>query len=164
VRPPPNQPPASPPHVAVVLVEDHAEVREQLVAMMRDAGIEVLAAVDGITRGFAAVVEKAPDVVVLDNQLPDGTGTDLCRRLTKEVPGPRVIMHVGAMTATEERAALAAGARAVVRKSVRPDALIHAVLQFAAPAAGPSSDETPIAVVSQAGKTILQAANTEPGP
>ena len=103
---------------------------------MRDAGIEVLAAVDGITRGYAAVVEKTPDVVVLDNQLPDGSGTDLCRRLTEEVPGPRVIMHVGAMTAAEERAALEAGAWAVVRKSVRVDALIHAVLQLAAPAAG----------------------------
>ena len=66
---------------------------------------------------------------MLDNRLADGTGTDLCRRLTAEFPALDVVMHAGVMTTAEVRAALEAGAAAVIQKSVRPDALIHAVLR-----------------------------------
>ncbi|WP_088284024.1 response regulator transcription factor [Kineosporia sp. A_224] len=113
---------------SVVLVEDDAIVREQLVAAMRAAGIDVLAAVSGVARGYDAVVGTDPDVAVLDDRLPDGLGVDLCRRLAADRPGVRVVVHAAAMTTTEQRAALDAGAVAVVSKNVRPDALLHAVL------------------------------------
>jgi DNA-binding NarL/FixJ family response regulator len=129
MRPSPNEGPPARRHVTVVLVEDDAGVREQLVDVMRDVGIEVLAAVDGIALGYDAVVDKHPDVAVLDNRLADGTGTDLCRRLTAEFPALDVVMHAGVMTTAEIRAAQEAGATTVIQKSVRPDALIQAVLR-----------------------------------
>lgn len=113
---------------SVVVVEDDALVREQLVAAMRAVGIDVLAAVSGVVRGYDAVVGTDPDVVVLDDRLPDGLGIDLCRRLAADRPDVRVVVHTSAMTTTEQRAALDAGAVAVVSKNVRPDALLHAVL------------------------------------
>jgi DNA-binding NarL/FixJ family response regulator len=124
----PIGPRAASPARSVVLVEDDDLVRDELVAAMRAAGIDVLAAVAGVARGYDAVVGTDPDVAVVDDRLPDGLGVDLCRRLTADRPAVRVVVHGGAMTATEQRAALDAGAAAVVSKSVRPDALLHAVL------------------------------------
>lgn len=119
---------AAAPARSVVLVEDDALVREQLVTAMRAVGIDVLAAVSGVAQGYDAVVGTGPDVVVLDDRLPDGLGVDLCRRLAADRPDVRVVVHTAAMTTTEQRAALDAGATAVVSKNVRPDALLHAVL------------------------------------
>ncbi|MFN0284467.1 MAG: response regulator [Kineosporiaceae bacterium] len=135
MRETPNGVPTSRPRLTVVVVEDHAGVREQLVALMQDEGIDVLAAVTTVHAGYEAVAANHPDVAVLDNRLPDGLGIDLCRTLTAELPGVRVVLHAGAMTADEERAAVAAGAAAVVQKSVRADTLIHAVRALAAPVA-----------------------------
>jgi two-component system response regulator DevR len=113
--------------VTVVLVEDHALVREQLVDVLGHAGIDVLAAVDTVRAGYDAVLARRPDVAVLDSHLPDGRGVDLCRRLTDRVPGLPVVMHSGAMTPADTLEAFDAGAVAVIPKTVRADALIQAV-------------------------------------
>ncbi|MBI4943391.1 MAG: response regulator transcription factor, partial [Actinobacteria bacterium] len=108
--------PAAVPARSVVLVEDDALVRDELVAAMRAAGIDVLAAVSGVARGYDAVLGSDPDVAVLDDRLPDGLGVDLCRRLAADRPAVRVVVHATAMTTPEQRAALDAGAVAVVSK------------------------------------------------
>jgi DNA-binding NarL/FixJ family response regulator len=116
-----------PANVTVVLVEDHAVVREQLVGLLGRAGIDVLATAATIQAGYETVLARRPDVVVLDNQLPDGLGVDLCRRLTAHVPGIPVVMHSGAMTSADRLEALDAGAAAVIHKSIRVDALVNAI-------------------------------------
>jgi DNA-binding NarL/FixJ family response regulator len=113
--------------LTVVLVEDHVLVGEQLTGLLGLAGIKVLATAPTIAAGYETVLARRPDVVVLDNQLPDGLGVDLCRRLTTHVPGIPVVMHSGAMTSTESLEAIGAGAAVVIPKSIRLDALIQAI-------------------------------------
>jgi DNA-binding NarL/FixJ family response regulator len=122
-----------PAHVTVVLVEDHAVVRDQLAGILGRAGIDVLATAATVQAGYETVLACRPDVAVLDNLLPDGLGIDLCRRLTAQVPGIPVVMHSGAMTSAERLEALDAGAAAVIPKSIRVDALIQAIRVNAPP-------------------------------
>jgi DNA-binding response OmpR family regulator len=73
----------------VLLVEDHAPLREQIVALLRRAGHRVDEADDG-QLAMAAALTEPPDVLLLDLGLPDVDGVVLCKklraRLSKHVP------------------------------------------------------------------------------
>lgn len=126
-----------PDHLTVVLVEDHAVLREQLTLLLADSGIDVLATAATVQAGYETVLARRPDVAVLDNQLPDGLGVDLCRRLTAQAPGIAVVMHSGAMTSADRLEAFEAGAAAVIPKSIRVDALVQAIKVNAAVSKAP---------------------------
>jgi len=64
----------------VLVVEDEATLREQLVTQLRQQGYAVDAAADG-TEGLFAGSEYACDIGVIDLGLPDFSGIDLIRRL-----------------------------------------------------------------------------------
>lgn len=109
------------------VVEDHVQLREQIVALLASAGVEVLAAVGSVAEGSKAVCHHLPTVAVIDNQLPDGRGIDLCRALTAAAPGVRLLLHTGVVTVDDEREARAAGAEAVIPKSIRGLELLQAI-------------------------------------
>lgn len=116
------------PHpLTVCLVEDHERVRHSLVALLEGAGLSVCAAVATAEESLAAVRVHDPHVAVLDSRLPDGTGIDLCRALTRELPGVAVVIHAGTVDEDLEVAAQAAGASAVVPKSIRGTALLESL-------------------------------------
>jgi DNA-binding NarL/FixJ family response regulator len=64
--------------VRVVLVEDHEMVLEGLAGLLaEDPTVEVVGTATTVERARELLIELAPDVVVADYQLPDGTGADL---------------------------------------------------------------------------------------
>lgn len=67
---------------AILLVDPDTPSRRVLEVSLKKAGYEVMAA-----RGAAEAAERAlsepPALVLTEQQLPDGTGADLCRRLRK---------------------------------------------------------------------------------
>ncbi|MEY2536082.1 MAG: hypothetical protein QOF29_3992, partial [bacterium] len=68
------------PHVRVLLVEDHAAVREAIaVAFERETGFEVVGQAGSLTE--ARTMLSGVDVAVLDLGLPDGDGIDLIPEL-----------------------------------------------------------------------------------
>lgn len=74
------------PGESVLLVEDEPEARTFLEQQLTDDGFAVLST----DRGYAALdlVERAaPDLVLLDVGLPDGSGFEVCRRLREGEPG-----------------------------------------------------------------------------
>jgi DNA-binding response OmpR family regulator len=66
------------------------------------------------------------DLYVLDRNLPDGSGLELCTLLTKATPGIPCIFYSGAAYDIHRSEALAAGANEYVTKP-DIDGLIHAV-------------------------------------
>lgn len=79
----------------VLLVEDSIDVRESLVLLLHNEGIDVVATGFGV-----AALEVAPrlgaDVVLTDLGLPDIPGSALIRRLLKIArPRPRIIVVTG---------------------------------------------------------------------
>ena len=73
----------------------------------------------------------SPDVAVLDNRLPDGSGIDVCREVRSQDPGVAVLI----LTSYDEDealfAAILAGAAGYVLKQVRGDDLVAAVRRVA---------------------------------
>jgi DNA-binding NtrC family response regulator len=81
----------------VLIVEDDRQLREQIAWSLRD-GHEVLQAGDR-AEGLAALLEKRPDLVLLDLHLPPGRGTregmSLLREIHKRGFDPVVIVMTG---------------------------------------------------------------------
>jgi DNA-binding response OmpR family regulator len=72
--------PDLPPPLHVLLVEDHAPLREQIVALLQRAGHRVEEAADG-RLALQMALEHPPDVLVLDLGLPGLDGLAVCQRL-----------------------------------------------------------------------------------
>jgi two-component system, OmpR family, response regulator len=76
------------PFARLVVVEDDDSIRELLAAGLRFAGYDVATTASG-GDAVALIIQRQPNLVVLDVNLPDVDGFELCRRLRasgNEVP------------------------------------------------------------------------------
>ena len=124
--PPPSTRPAPQP-ITVCVIEDHDVLRGALVQVLSDEGFDVLAAVDTIRDGEQAISLQPPDVAVVDHQLPDGLGLDLCRNLSRTNPAVTFLLYTAVATDLLAQQARDAGVAAVIAKGVRPDDLVTAI-------------------------------------
>ena len=65
----------------VVIADDHPSFRASARAILQAEGFEVIGEAEDGASAIAAVRELAPDVVLLDVQLPDLDGFAVCRQL-----------------------------------------------------------------------------------
>jgi DNA-binding NarL/FixJ family response regulator len=117
----------------VLLVDDHEVVRRGLREMLDDeADIEVVAEAGSVAEALTRAGAARPEVAVVDVQLPDGNGVDLCRDLRSLPDGPRCLV----LTAFDDEEALVgaimAGASGYLLKQVRGQDLVTAVREVAA--------------------------------
>ncbi|APR79724.1 two component transcriptional regulator, winged helix family protein [Minicystis rosea] len=93
----------------MLIVDDHAEVRDLLARTLRRDGHEIAtAATAGEAREHLA--DHAMDVIVLDVALPDGSGIDLCRALRGDGVRTPVLLLTAHAAVPERVAGLDAGA------------------------------------------------------
>lgn len=102
----------------VVVIEDDADVRNLVVAVLRQSGFEVVAAATGL-EGVEMVREKDPVVVTLDLGLPDIDGHEVLRRI-RQFRDCYVIMLTGRDDEADTLTALHAGADDYLTKPFRP--------------------------------------------
>jgi DNA-binding NarL/FixJ family response regulator len=77
----------------VLIVDDHPVVRAGLAALLEaDASMEVVGTAASVAEADSIRVESAPDVCVVDLQLPDGDGITLGVSLKRRWPETRVLM------------------------------------------------------------------------
>jgi len=72
--------------VKILAVEDEEDYRALLEHVLREAGFEVVTAPNG-EEGLEAYAAESPDLVLLDVNLPDMDGMEICRKIRAE--GPR---------------------------------------------------------------------------
>jgi DNA-binding NarL/FixJ family response regulator len=76
----------------VLVVDDHPSFRRCAGALLRAEGFEVVGeAADG-TAAFALAAELAPDLVLLDVQLPDFDGFEVAAGLVARNPELRIVL------------------------------------------------------------------------
>jgi DNA-binding NarL/FixJ family response regulator len=118
--------------IDVVLVEDHPTFRLGL-RMRLDAepDIDVVGEAGTAQDALVEVERTAPDVVIVDLNLPDVDGVELIRRLA--IAAPRVATLVLTMLSDESVfAAVRAGARGYLLKDAEPGRIVAAVRAVAA--------------------------------
>lgn len=67
----------------VLVVDDEADVRKFLTTVLEKGGYETMTASNG-QEALEMVQKEHPDLVILDLQMPEKTGTDFYRKLSKD--------------------------------------------------------------------------------
>jgi len=123
--------PQRPLPIRVLVVEDHALLREQIAALLKTAGYSVDEASDG-RLALALALSSPPDVLVLDLGLPGLGGLELCRRLraqaAQSVP---VLMLTARDSLPDKLAGFDAGADDYLVKPFAGDELLARVQALA---------------------------------
>lgn len=115
----------SPSRCRVLCVDDHHDTSEMLQLLLSEENYEVHTA--GTSEEALSKAGSAEyDLYVLDKRLPDGTGLELCEKLSDLTPGVPCIFYTGDAYEIHRREAMAAGAAAYVAKP-NVEALITAV-------------------------------------
>jgi DNA-binding NarL/FixJ family response regulator len=79
--------------ISVLLVEDDLKFREAFAARIREAGdLKLLGAVTHVAAGVEVLQREAPDVLLVDLDLPDRRGTELIRYAAQHMPDTDVMV------------------------------------------------------------------------
>ena len=78
--------------VKVLIVDDDAAFRRIARGALAERGYDVVAEAQSVAEARTAVAAAHPDAVLLDVNLPDGNGIDLCRALTAADPALAVLL------------------------------------------------------------------------
>ena len=117
------------PLIKVSVVEDHAGTLDALVRLIN--GWPGLTCVSGHRSGLDAVREipaLAPDVILVDLELPDLPGVDCMRQLRSVLPKAVVLVYSGHDQAEYLFPSLQAGADGYLLKGGPPDELLGGIL------------------------------------
>jgi DNA-binding NarL/FixJ family response regulator len=119
--------------IRVFLVDDHEVVRQGLQAMLdHEDDIRVVGQAATAADALATIPAADAEVVLLDLNLPDGSGIEVCRTLAPELPATRFLILTSVSDDEALLGAILAGAAGYVLKHVRGDDLLTTVRRVAA--------------------------------
>ena len=112
----------------VLAIDDDDMTRQFVTSVLQSAGYEVHTAPGGVS-GLQQVTTAPPDIALLDVQMPDLNGYEVCRRLRQgaKTQGIPVIMLTASEDPKLNHLAYEAGAQACVPKPFRREALIATI-------------------------------------
>ena len=112
----------------ILVADDEAPIVELVRFTLEDDGIQIVAAVDGLTALELARATR-PDLAILDVQMPHLDGLDVCRllRRCRECTNTRIVILTAAGQAEDRARGLAAGADEYLTKPFSPLALLTLV-------------------------------------
>lgn len=125
-RPPATTPDT--PAITVLIVDAHEMVREGIRTMLeRTPRIKSIGETASIAGAMEAIGRKAPDVVLLELSLPDGSGIDACRQIRASSPGTHVLVLTAMTDDASVMAIMRAGAAGVLLKTASGPDLARAI-------------------------------------
>ena len=112
----------------VFLLDDHDIVRKGVRALLESAGdIRIVGEASTVADAKRLIPDLHPRVVIMDVDLPDGSGIDLCRDLRDLSPDTRTLVLTSNDQEESIAAAMSAGAVGYVLKQVQGTSLLSAV-------------------------------------
>jgi DNA-binding NarL/FixJ family response regulator len=124
-------------HIRILLVDDHAVVREGLRALLeQQPDFRIVAeAGDGeqaLRQLDTLAVDELPDIVILDMKMPGLSAVQVIIEAKKRLPSVRVLVFTSYAEDSQVRDALAAGATGYLLKDALRDDMLRAVREVAA--------------------------------
>jgi two-component system cell cycle response regulator DivK len=116
----------------ILYVEDNEFNRKIVRDLLRRTTYELIEATDGET-GVATAQREAPDLIIMDIQLPKLSGLEATRRLRADgrTVGIPIIVITSFALSGDERKAIEAGAAAYLAKPYSPRELLETIRRLA---------------------------------
>jgi|SRR5690625_56954 len=119
--------------IRVMIIDDHEVVRRGLAHVVdRAEGVEVVAEASSVAEATRRLALVRPDVLLVDLQLPDGTGIEIINAASRHLPEAGCIVLTSFDDDDAVAASLAAGAKAFVLKTVRGAEIAEVIRSVAA--------------------------------
>jgi len=115
--------------VNVLIVDDHAPFRASARRLLEAAGFEVVGEAEDAASALAAAETLAPQLVLLDVQLPDLDGFEVAARLTGGGDGPAVVLVSSRDGSDFGPMVLESGARGFIPKGELSGARLAALVE-----------------------------------
>jgi two-component system, cell cycle response regulator DivK len=111
-----------------LIIEDNPDNMVLITRFLEKFGYRTLQAVTGM-KGFEMALQKRPDFIILDIQLPDIEGTEVLRKIRSSEIGnsiPVIAMTSYAMSGDREKL-LSAGCDGYIEKPIDPERVISQI-------------------------------------
>jgi two-component system nitrate/nitrite response regulator NarL len=118
------------PPVRVLVVDDHTLFRRGLIALLAgDSRFQVVGEAGDAGEALRCAARVLPDLILLDNHLPGVSGVDALAGFMEALPAVRVLMLTVSEDERDLAAALRAGARGYLLKTVDSEMLASAIVR-----------------------------------
>ena len=119
--------------IRLLIVDDHEVVRAGLRALLADTGgIVVVGDAGSVIEGVREAARLAPDVILMDLRLSDGSGIEACRDILSDSPQTRILFLTSYSDAEAVMCTVLAGAAGYLLKDIGHRALVDAIRAAAA--------------------------------
>ncbi len=116
--------------LTVVLVDDHQMFRTGVRSEL-GGSITIVGEAEDVDSAVAIILDKSPDVVLLDVHLPGGGGAEVVRRVHQRSPDRKFLALSVSDAAEDVIGVIRAGARGYVTKNITGPELVDAIRRVA---------------------------------
>jgi DNA-binding NarL/FixJ family response regulator len=114
--------------VKVLIIDDHILFREGVkILLSSEPDIEICGLAGSVQEAVEASARLHPDLILMDFDLPDGTGADATQAILSRQPGCKVLFLAGCDDDPTLFSAIRSGAKGFLLKNLPPKKLIAAM-------------------------------------
>lgn len=113
--------------ITVAVADDHPLVINGLKAMLQASGIEIVFSATSGAELLESLASTQPDVLLLDIQMPDMNGIDLCKIIHREYPDVKIIALTNFEQSSYVKQMMRNGARGYLLKNIDARTLQKAI-------------------------------------
>ena len=95
--------------VNILIVEDEGDICLILNLMLKKNDVEI-EHVNTLAKAASFLKQQTPQIIIMDNQLPDGLGIDYIKKIKSDYPALKIIMITGNVADSDKEKALQNGA------------------------------------------------------
>lgn len=111
----------------IFLADDHPMIQSALDALLRGGGHEIVGFATSGAEALERIAESAAEVLVLDVQMPGGSGIHVLSELRRRGDKRPVVLLTAAIAEETLRSALASDVNGIILKTSDPSLLIEAI-------------------------------------
>jgi len=115
----------------VLIVDDAAFMRISIKNMLTKNGYEVVGEAENGATGVELYKELQPDIVTMDITMPEMSGLDALKEITKIDPQAKIVMVSAMGQEAMVREAIISGAKGFIVKPFKEDGIIAAIKKLA---------------------------------